>query len=438
MPGPRPRELRAGAVRCFRVIGPTSNPMTTAAPTLDDRGLARGLARAERRVKLRAAALTLPLLLFLLATFVGPIAALLTKSVVDTDVPRILPRVTAALRDWNGQSLPPESAWRALADDIRAARADGTLASAATRLNYDVTGYRSLLFGTGRQLPEVIEGSARDALIAADPKWGDVETWGALKRAGGPVTDFFLLAALDLKRDAAGHIAPEKDDQVVFRMILGRTLWIAGMVTLVCLLLGYPTAWFLSRQSGTKAAILLFLVLLPFWTSLLVRTVAWVVLLQREGVVNGALLNLGIIHEPLKMIFNRFAVYVAMVHVLLPFMILPLYSVMKSIPPSYLRAAASLGAPPLVAWLRVYVPQTLPGVGAGCLMVFIQALGYYVTPALVGGADDQMISYFIAFYASKTVNWGMAAALSIILLAATLLLYAVYDRLVGIERMRLG
>ena len=113
------------------------------------------------------------------------------------------------------------------------------------------------------------------------------------------------------------------------------------------------------------------------------------------------------------MIFNRFAVYVAMVHVLLPFMILPLYSVMKGIPPSYLRAAASLGAPPLVAWLRVYLPQTLPGIGAGCLMVFIQALGYYVTPALVGGADDQMISYFIAFYASKTINWGMAAALAL-------------------------
>src|SRR4030095_393300 len=142
--------------------------------------------------------------------------------------------------------------------------------------------------------------------------------------------------------------------------------------------------------------------------------------------------------EPLKMIFNRFAVYVAMVHVLLPFMVLPLYSVMHSIPPSYVRAASSLGAKPLTAFWRVYVPQTLPGIGAGCLMVFIQALGYYITPALVGGADDQMISYFIAFYASRTVNWGMAAALSIMLLTATLALYAVYNRLIGVERMRLG
>jgi putative spermidine/putrescine transport system permease protein len=416
-----------------------SSPATMAGASLSyERRLARGLARSERVAKLRAIALTLPLLLFLLATFVGPIAALLAKSVVDTDVARIFPRVTAALRDWDGRALPEDVAWRALADDIRTSRADGTLASAATRLNYDVTGYRSLLFATGRRLPERIDGSVRDAFLEIDPGWGRIETWGALKRAGGPVTDFFLLAALDLKRDAIGQIVQEPEDETVFRTILARTLWISGMVTLLCLVLGYPTALYLSQQSGRKAAILLFLVLLPFWTSLLVRTVAWVVLLQREGVVNDALLSAGLIAEPLKMIFNRFAVYAAMVHVLLPFMILPLYSVMKAIPPSYLRAAASLGAPPVVAWLRVYLPQTLPGIGAGVLMVFIQALGYYVTPALVGGADDQMISYFIAFYASKTINWGMAAALALILLATTMALYAVYQRLIGLDRMRLG
>jgi putative spermidine/putrescine transport system permease protein len=161
-------------------------------------------------------------------------------------------------------------------------------------------------------------------------------------------------------------------------------------------------------------------------------------LLGRQGIVNQFLLWTGVIDEPVRLLNTTFAVYVAMVHILLPFMILPLYSVMKAIPPSYVRAAASLGAPPIVAWARVYVPQTLPGIGAGCLMVFIQALGYYVTPALVGGADDQMISYFIAFYASKTINWGMAAALALILLAATMALYAVYQRLIGFDRMRLA
>jgi putative spermidine/putrescine transport system permease protein len=342
------------------------------------------------------------------------------------------------LKSWDGRDLPPEPAYAALIADIRAAREAGTLASAATRLNYDVPGFRTLLFTAGRQLPAELSGSARDALIGIDPKWGERETWAAIRRAGGPVTDFYLLGALDLRRDADGSITGAPQEQRVFRDVLGRTLWISAMVTLICLALGYPVAYVIAAQPPGRAGLLLFLVLLPFWTSLLVRTVAWVVLLQKEGVLNSLFLSLGLVNEPLKMIFNRFAVYVAMVHVLLPFMVLPLYSVMRSIPPSYIRAASSLGAKPFTAFWRVYVPQTLPGIGAGCLMVFIQALGYYITPALVGGADDQMISYFIAFYASKTVNWGMAAALSIMLLTATLALYAVYNRMVGVERMRLG
>ncbi len=290
------------AVRVGRLPGRTPADrvhcaMPTLALTADRRTLARGLARAERAVHLRAIALVVPLFVFLLGTFLLPIGALLSKSVVDKDVARILPRVTATLHGWEGNALPPEDAYRALAEDIRAAREAGTLASAATRLNYDVTGYRSLMFVTGRQLPVTFTDGAKETLIGIDPKWGTLETWGAIKRASGPVTDFFLLAALDLKRDAAGGIGQERDDETVFRTILGRTLWIAGVVTLACLLLGYPVAHYLSAQSGRKAAILLFLVLLPFWTSLLVRTVAWVVLLQREGVVNDALLGLGLVTD---------------------------------------------------------------------------------------------------------------------------------------------
>jgi putative spermidine/putrescine transport system permease protein len=400
--------------------------------------LARALRRSRRREQWRAAALVLPLFLFLTLCFIVPIGMMLSHALVDPDIARILPAVTAELKHWDGRDLPPESAYAALARDIRAAREAGTLASAATRLNYDVPGFRTLLFGTGRRLPAEVTAPARDAFMAIDPKWGERETWAALRRAGGPVTDFYLLGALDLRRDVDGAIVGTPPQERVFRDVLGRTLWISGMVTLVCLLLGYPVAYVIASQPPGRAGVLLFLVLLPFWTSLLVRTAAWVVLLQKEGVLNSLFLSLGIVHEPLKMIFNRFAVYVAMVHVLLPFMVLPLYSVMKGIPASYVRAAASLGATPFTAFRRVYLPMTLAGVGAGCLMVFIQALGYYITPALVGGGDDQMISYFIAFYASKTVNWGMAAALSIMLLTATMLLYAVYNRLIGIERMRLG
>jgi putative spermidine/putrescine transport system permease protein len=400
--------------------------------------LARALRRSRRGEQWRAAALVLPLFVFLAACFVVPIGMMLSHAIVDPDIARIFPAVTAELRHWDGRDLPAQAAYAGLLRDIRAAREAGTLASAATRLNYDVPGFRTLLFATARRLPAEVTTSAQDALIAIDRKWGERETWAALRRAAGPVTDFYLLGALDLRRDADNAIVGAPPEQRVFRDVLGRTLWISAVVTLVCLLLGYPVAYVIASQPSGRANMLLFFVLLPFWTSLLVRTAAWVVLLQKEGVLNSLLLSLGLVREPLGMIFNRFAVYVAMVHVLLPFMVLPLYSVMRGIPPTYVRAAASLGARPFTAFRRVYLPMTLAGVGAGCLMVFIQALGYYITPALVGGGEDQMISYFIAFYASKTVNWGMAAALSIMLLAATLLLYAVYNRLIGIERMRLG
>ena len=172
-------------------------------------------------------------------------------------------------------------------------------------------------------------------------------------------------------------------------------------------------------------------VLLPFWTSILVRVAAWIVLLQTEGLVNQALRHLGLIDQPLELVFNSTGVYIAMTHILLPFMILPLYSVMKGIPPVYMRAAVSLGCPPFQSFWKVYFPQALPGVGAGGLLVFILSMGYYITPALLGSPKEQMASYFIAFFTNQTINWGMAASLSTILFVATVLLYMVYSRLVG-------
>ena len=154
---------------------------------------------------------------------------------------------------------------------------------------------------------------------------------------------------------------------------------------------------------------------------------------QREGLVNKTLLALDVVAEPLALLFNRTGVIISMTHILLPFMILPLYSVMQSVPPTYLRAAVSLGSSPLAAFFRVYVPQTYPGIGAGALLVFILSIGYYVTPALLGGADDQMLSYYIAQYTNVTVNWGMACALGALLLAATLVLYAIYRRVTKSE-----
>jgi putative spermidine/putrescine transport system permease protein len=402
------------------------------------RTLAQQLAAAERAKKWRAFALTAPLLVFLLLSFLGPIGALLTRSVVDTEFAAAMPNVAREIKRWDGRALPDEATFAALAADIRAARAAGTLAPAATRLNYDTSGFRSLLFATGRSLPDPLPASVRDALLAIDPRWSEPETWGAIARASGPVTSLFVLAAVDLRRTAAGDFAAAPADERIFVQVLGRTFAIATAVTVLCLALGYPLAYVLASLPVRTANVLMVLVLLPFWTSLLVRTSAWIVLLQHEGVINAALLQAGLLQAPLELLYRRAAVYAAMTHVLLPFMVLPLYATMRSIPPAHVRAALSLGAPPLVAFWRVYAPQTLPAVGAGVLMVFIQALGYYITPALVGGPDDQMLSYFIAFYASKTINWGMAAALSLALLAATVALYWVYDRLVGIDRVRMS
>ncbi|MCY3777514.1 MAG: ABC transporter permease, partial [Candidatus Aminicenantes bacterium] len=189
-----------------------------------------------------------------------------------------------------------------------------------------------------------------------------------------------------------------------------------------------------------RANLLLLLVLVPFWTSLLVRTTSWIVLLQTEGVVNDLLVALGLIADEnrISMIYNMTGTVVAMTHVLLPFMVLPIYSVMRTIPPLYMSAAASLGASFPQAFRRVYWPQTLPGVGAGSLLVFILSIGYYITPALVGGQSGQLISNMIAYHMQQSLNWGLAAALGSILLGCVVALYLLYDRVVGIDRMRLG
>jgi putative spermidine/putrescine transport system permease protein len=308
----------------------------------------------------------------------------------------------------------------------------------ARRLNIEDAGYRSLVMAAGRRLPDEPEGSWAATLAAIDPRWATPELWAAIRRAASPLTDFHLLAAVDLERDASNAIVPAPPGEAIYRDVLVRTFWISALVTLFCLVLGYPLAYRLATLKERHANLLLILVLLPFWTSLLVRTASWIVLLQREGPVNRILQELGITTAPLQLVFNRTGVLVAMTHVLLPFMVLPLYSTMRGIPPSYMRAARSLGAPPLRAFLRVYLPLSLPGVAAGCLLVFILAIGYYITPALVGGAADQMISSLIAFFTLQTANWGMAAALGSVLLAATVLLYLVYARVVGIDRLRLG
>lgn len=398
--------------------------------------LRRQLARAERRRQLRAFALTLPLLVFLLATFLVPIAALLKRAVENPEVANALPRTVAALDGWNRHDAPPADAYAAILTDLAAMPDSADAGALARRLNSEIAGGRSLVMGAYRALP--LEGAttpadAKAKLIELDARWGEAPYWQAIAKNASRWTPDYLLASVDLKRDAEGAVERMPEDQRVYGRILARTFGISAIVTLWCLVLGYPLAYWLSILPARQANVLMILVLVPFWTSILVRVAAWIVLLQSGGLVNGALQGLGLIDQPLQLLFNRTGVIIAMVHILLPFMILPLYSVMKSVPSTYLRAAVSLGSAPLAAFFRVYVPQTYPGIGAGALLVFILSIGYYVTPALLGGAEDQMLSYYVAQYTNVNVNWGMASALGALLLAATLVLYGIYRRVVKSE-----
>jgi len=402
--------------------------------------LKRQLRRAEARRTLRAVGLVLPAFAFLFVSFVVPIVSLLSLSVQNPEVPEVLPRTAAAIRAWDASVLPGPEIVAAFIADLREADRVKTVGRAGKRLNYDISGFRSLMLQTARDLPPPETPAPRllDKLKALDDRWGQIEYWAAIKRAARPVTDFYLLAALDRTRDIQGRVVQAPADSAIYVNTLARTFWISLVVTVVCLVLGYPIAYLLAGLPTRVSNFLMILVLLPFWTSLLVRTTAWIVLLQPEGLVNDLAVFLGLIRQRVPLVHNRTGVYVAMVHILLPFMVLPMFSVMKGISPWHMRAAASLGAGPLLAFWKVYLPQSMPGVAAGSLLVFILALGYYITPALVGGANDQMLSYFVAFFTNQTLNWGMAAALSVILLNVVLVMFAVFHRVVGIDRLKLG
>jgi len=398
----------------------------------ETRDLHASLRRAERRRTLRGLGLALPLILFTLVFFVLPIAGMLVKAVQNGPMPDILPETSALLQQWRTgeeRTVPDEAVFAAFAGELRAAAQNRTLPELATRLNFENAGYRSLLMATARRLPEAPDGTWRDTLAGLNPQWGEVAIWAALGRASPRLTDGYLLAALDHRRDDNDHIQATDASRAVYVASLTRTLEISAVVTLICLVLAYPLAYRLATLPESTANLMMILVLLPFWTSLLVRTASWLVILQREGPLNQALQWLGLIDQPLQLVFNRPGVIIAMTHVLLPFMVLPIYSVLITIPKNLMPAAASLGAPPLRAFLRVLLPLSLRGVASGGLLVFISAIGYYITPALIGGPGDQMISSIIAFYATGSANWGMAGALGVVLLVATLLLYSVYARL---------
>ena len=388
--------------------------------------------------RVQAGALTLPLIAFLGVAFIAPLGAMLWRSVHEPLVADSLPQTLALLEAWDGLAAPPEALYRTAAGEFRQLQASRALGGVATRVNRVQGGSRSIIMRTARELRGGAPASWREAMIAAHPAWGEAAIWGAIRRAGERYTIRHYLNALDLEQDIQGRIVAQPQERRIYLKLLGNTLAASAAITLICLALGYPLAYLIANAKPPWPNLLLLAVLLPFWSSLLVRSMSWIVMLQKEGVVNDLLVALGLVAEDgrLIMVYNMIGTMVTMTQLLLPFLILPLCAVMHGIPPLHLRAAASLGANPRQAFLHVYWPQTLPGVAAGSLLVFILAIGYYIAPALVGGRTGQFISNLIAYHMQYSLNWGLAAALNFVLLVCVLVILVAYNRLVGIERLR--
>ncbi|WP_238367646.1 ABC transporter permease [Mesobacterium pallidum] len=553
----------------FTGAAPKAGPMLAA----DGRPLKKSLARALRRQKLRALMLVAPLLIFVLVTFIAPIADMLFRSVENQIVSETLPETVMALQEWNGESDIPDAAYDAIYFDLFTAAEAKQHTRLGTRLNYEQTGISSLFRTSGRQLDdigddvhdaledinpawdepapwyqmmnagdrpvdtalldtkmfdmraltgEVLEGDLgfaparevsdllprtaaaytswaiytalvdgdivaeedpwesvfaalasdlqsgadvsgysgpgadmlaeaaanldalpavdfRNVMVGIDEDWGALENWQTIKLYSPDYTPGYFLNSVDMQNGIDGAQMRPENERIYITLFI-RTLYLSLVITGSCILLSYPVAFLLSNLPARSANLLMILVLLPFWTSLLVRTSAWKVMLQQQGVINDVLVWLGLVADDsrLVMINNQTGTIIAMTHILLPFMILPMYSVMSTIPPYYVRAAKSLGATNWTAFWRVYFPQSIPGIGAGSILVFILAIGYYITPEIVGGTKGVFISNRIAYHISSSLNWGLAAALGTILLAVVLILYWAYDRIVGIDNVKLG
>ena len=450
--------------------------------TNDGVPLKESLRKSLRRTKIRSFLLLLAPLLFLLIMFVTPIGSLLSRSVDDTSINIVLPQTFAQYELWEDKSqVPSEEMFAAVINDIRTTHkmensegkniGKNLLGKAGTRMTYEFSGWRSLLLKTVKSAtkvnkrskeevkPYTWEAPYKEKMIKRDKRWGKVEFWQSLGAMKDPYTMGYYLNAVDLRYDANKNIIEKEEYLQIYKTIWMRTLQVSLMVTIFCLLLAYPVSYLLATLPMRTSNLLMICVLMPFWTSLLVRIVAWMIMLQQNGVVNDTLVGIlpcfeGMVNLPffgetnldlcfsdedrIPMMYNFTGTIIVMTQVLLPFMILPIYSVMRGIPPSYMKAAQNLGATPTRAFIRVYMPQSVPGIGAGCILVFIVAIGYYITPELVGGKDGLMIGNFVAREMQQTLNWGLAAAMGAILLSAVLILYWAYDRLIGIDNLKMG
>ena len=398
------------------------------------------LRKAERKNKLKAALLVGPLFVFILITYLFPIADMLFRSVDDRMITKLLPKTFIELEKWDGKALPEENVYEALYRDfypLAIAKESGKLFQ---RLNYEKSGFSSGLKRTNRKIKNFEEGNFKEQFIEAHKIWNNVEYWVALKNTAPNFSYAKYLKGLDLKLNQDREIIRVEEDRRIHITLWLRTIKVAFWVTIFCFILSYPIAHLLATLPMKYSNLLMICVLLPFWTSLLVRTSSWMVLLQQQGPINDFIVMIGLVSDDSRpeLMYNVIGTFVAMTQILLPFMVLPLYSVMKTISPSLMRAGKSLGGTPFVAFRKIYFPLTIPGIGAGSLLVFILAIGYYITPALVGGASGSLISNTIAYHMKSSLDWAFASALGAMLLTGVMVIYWLYNKIVGIDNIKLG
>ena len=411
--------------------------------TTDGIPLSVSLKKAERKNKIKAFLLVVPLLLFLIITYILPIGDMFMRSIDDKMVTNMLPKTFTAMEQWDGKEMPPEEVFAGFYSDFKILVQNKEHGKLAQRLNKEKNGFNSIIKKLFRQVQsnKIDEGqSIKEQIMKVHKRWRDVEYWQAIKRTAPPYTTAKYLKGMDMYYGPDGNIMQVEEDRRIHRILWLRTLEIAFFVTLFSFLMGYPIAHLLATLPMKYSNLLMICVLLPFWTSLLVRTASWMILLQQQGIVNDFFVMIGLVADDNRpeMMYNKVGTYVAMTQILLPFMVLPLYSVMKTISPSLMRAGKSLGGTPFIAFWKIYFPLTIPGIGAGCLLVFILAIGYYITPALVGGASGTLISNQIAYHMKTTLDWSFASAMGLMLLTGVLVVYWVYNKLVGVDNIKLG
>jgi len=408
--------------------------------TTDGIPLEISLKKVERKNKLKAFLLVAPLFFFLLIVYISPIAGMLFTSIDDRMVTKMLPQTFKSMEKWDGKNLPSEEVFESFYKDYKLLMEEERAGKLSTQLNYEKNGFKSILKKYGRKLKNFEEGNYKEQTMSVHKRWTDVEYWRAIQRRAPSYTYSKYLKGLDMYKNEKGELVEVSEDRRIYKILWVRTLKIAFIVTLCCFLMAYPIAHLLATLPMKFSNLLMICVLLPFWTSLLVRTASWMILLQQQGIVNDFLVWIGVIGDDnrLTMMYNATGTYIAMTQILLPFMVLPLYSVMKTISPNLIRAGKSLGGTPFTTFWKIYFPLTIPGIGAGCLLVFILAIGYYITPELVGGASGTLISNQIAYHMKYSLDWSFASAMGLMLLAGVLAVYWIYNKLVGIDNIKLG